>query len=99
MPFYQRVMQEVRTAKSPLRLVGVCVESEEACKDYLKRHNLDMDLTLAVPQGTLRIVGTPTLILVDEAGKVSSVWTGLLPAPGQQQAVIDAVLTRKPGNS
>jgi hypothetical protein len=99
MPFYQRVVQEVRTAKTPVKLVGVCLESSEACNEYLKRHNLAMDLTLAVPQGTLRVVGTPTLILVDEAGKVGSVWTGMLPAPEQQQAVLDKVLAQKPGNS
>jgi peroxiredoxin len=99
MPFYQRVVQEVRAAKTPVRLVGVCLESSEACTEYLKRHNLAMDLTLAVPQGTLKVVGTPTLILVDEAGKVGKVWTGMLPAPEQQQAVLDTVLKGKSGNS
>jgi len=98
MPFYQRVVQEVRTAKSPVQLVGVCVESAEACQEYFKRHNLTMDLTLGVPPGTLKIVGTPTLLLVD-GGKVTASWTGALPAPDQQQAVLDATLTRKPGNS
>jgi hypothetical protein len=99
MPFYQRVVQEVRTAKSPVQLVGVCLESAEACQEYFKRHNLTMDLTLGVPPGTLKIVGTPTLLLVDEGGKVAASWTGALPAPAQQQAVLDATLTRKPGNS
>jgi hypothetical protein len=99
MPFYQRVVQEVRTAKSPVQLVGVCLEPKEACEAYFKRHSLTMDVTVGIPPGTLKIVGTPTLLLVDDGGKVTASWAGALPAPGQQQAVLDATLARKPGNS
>jgi hypothetical protein len=97
MDFYQRVVQQTRNEHLPVRLVGVCLEGIDACNAYFKAHNISMDLTVGVNPGSIKVAGTPTLLLLDERNQVTSVWTGAL-APTREQALLSA-LAHKSGNS
>jgi hypothetical protein len=97
MDFYQRVVQQTRSDHLPVRLVGVCLEGLDACNAYFKAHNVSMDLTVGVTLGSIKVSGTPTLLLLDERNKVTSVWTGTL-APSREQAFLLA-LAQKSKNS
>jgi thiol-disulfide isomerase/thioredoxin len=92
-PFYQQLVQEVREKQAKVRLVGVCVESNEACAEYFKTTKVAVDRTVGVEPGTLKIAGTPTLLLVDQKGTVSSVWTGAL-AKDVEQRLLKTVIAR-----
>ena len=94
--FYRRVVERVRSNSKPLQLVGVCLEPSEACAAYFKKNNVAVNLTIGVPPASLKVSGTPTLLLVDESSNVKSVWLGALPADGEQ-AVLEA-LERVTGN-
>jgi hypothetical protein len=90
-PFYQELMAAVRASPEPVQLVGVCLESQASCTAYFKSKELVFDAVVGVERGTVKIAGTPTLLLVDERRTIKSVWTGLLPAGGQT-AVRNAIL-------
>jgi thiol-disulfide isomerase/thioredoxin len=91
MPFYQRLGQTVREHGNPVRLIGVCPEPTDLCMDYFKRHEVAIERVVTVAPGTatLKVAGTPTLLLVDQ-GRVASVWRGQL-APGGESEVLAAV--------
>jgi Redoxin len=97
MDFYQRVVQQARSEHAPVQLVGVCLEPADVCEHYFKTHHLTMDRTVGVDIGSIKVTGTPTLLMVDDAGKVTSVWTGAL-SPAREQTVL-AAIAQKAGNS
>ena len=88
MPFYQRLVQTVRDQGSVVRLVGVC-PTGDSCADYFKQHAVPIEETVGVTAGAIKIVGTPTVILVT-GGKVTSVWTGQL-TPAREEEVLAAI--------
>lgn len=83
-PFYQQLVQDLRGKNANVRLVGVCLEPSDACAAYFKSTNVAVDRTVGIAPGALKIAGTPTLILVDQTRKISSIWTGALGEEGQR---------------
>ncbi len=76
-PFYQRLVKETEGNLSP-RLVGMFPEQVNDGDQYL--HRLGVNLP-EVRQGSfekLGIMGTPTLLLVNQDGIVQRVWVGKL---------------------
>ncbi len=86
----RRLADEARQARVKLRLVGVCLESQDTCEAYFKRHAVALDTTVGVSPDTLMVTGTPTLLLVNPSGKVAAIWRGLL-TPAAERAVLEAV--------
>ena len=86
-PFYQHLVQEAREKHAGLQLVGVCLESSEACAEYFKTNKVGVDVTIGAPTGLPKIAGTPTIVMLDPKGRVKSVWVGALPPDGQQDVL------------
>jgi len=89
MPFYHRLAQTVREQGGSVSLVGVCPDPTDVCAAYLKRHDIAVERAIGVAQGTLKVAGTPTLLLIEQ-GKGASVWRGQLP-PRDEDEVLAAV--------
>jgi len=87
MPFYRLLASASKSRIPGLRLIGVCTESEEACATFLRQEKLELDDTVAVRPGALRIRGTPTLVLVDAEARVVKVWTGQLQDAKQREVL------------
>lgn len=85
MDFYRRLTSGSRVSK----LVGVGTEPPETLRDYFSSHDVPIDV-VSVPEGIMRVTGTPTLILVDRRGTVERVWLGRID-PRQEQQVIAAL--------
>jgi hypothetical protein len=91
LPFYERMARELKAAGGGVRLNAVCTEPADVCEKYLTTAGVTVDQVVGVPPGSLKIVGTPTLLLVGVDGRVSRVWRGLLDANGQNE-VLSAIL-------
>jgi hypothetical protein len=91
MPFYERLVTEVRANGVQVQLNGVCTETTEICAQYLAK--LGVDQVAGIPSGSLKIAGTPTLLLLTADGRVERVWQGKLTPDGERD-VLEAV-TRK----
>jgi thiol-disulfide isomerase/thioredoxin len=96
MPFYQRIaarLHDAPSAAKSIEFVSVCPGSEGECNAYVKSHGLLVDRVVGIQKNAMadmKVTGTPTLILVDAAGKVESVWTGQL-SQKRESEVMDAI--------
>ena len=87
LPFYQRLSQEIRSSKSgKVRVVVVTSDPVGVADRYLKENSLDAARIVhqsADDRRQMKIVGTPTLVLVDRSGHVEQVWLGKLDSAGE----------------
>ncbi|HKV98333.1 MAG TPA: hypothetical protein VJN96_00850 [Vicinamibacterales bacterium] len=92
-PFYRTLVDAVRNSGSDVQLVGVCINPDDVCAAYFKKEGVAVDRTVGTGPGVLKIRGTPTLVLVDATGKVSSVWIGQQNADGEK-SILTSITTR-----
>ena len=91
MPFYQELTKAVEQAGHPVTLVGLCLEPTAPCNRFFEEHGVRADAILGVEPGTLRVSGTPTLVLVDADAIVRSTWRGAL-SPDVERHVVASVI-------
>lgn len=88
LPFYQKINQEV--ANNPaVKIAAVFPQDVPTAQEYLKANNLDIN---QVYEGTPRSVGvggTPSLLLIDETGKVVETWFGKLMSSDEEQKLLN----------
>ena len=89
-PFYQRlaVLQKQGVTTSPV--VAVFPDSADVVEHTVQSEGLEVRTVSGVSLEELKIVGTPTLLLVDKRGKVLNAWIGVL-SPRQELEVIKAM--------
>jgi thioredoxin-related protein len=85
-PFYQRVAKE----RGNTRLIALVPQPASEGVQYLKGLNVETDEVRQAPFGAIGVTGTPTLILVDAAGKAARVWIGALPI-NKEEEVLNAL--------
>lgn len=72
-PFFQKL---VDAAPPDLKIVAVLPQTVDVAKRYLDHLGLRVDDVRQASLSALGIAATPTLLLVDELGKVTDMWTG-----------------------
>jgi thioredoxin-related protein len=77
-PFYQRLVQEQAQRKT-FRLTAVFPQPVSDGRNYLNGLGVAIDDVRQLSPGAIKIRGTPTLLLVDNAGVVTNEWLGKLP--------------------
>lgn len=85
-PFYQRLVREA-AAIPKIRLIGVFPTPDSENRKYLKELGVEINEVREVSPDSIGITGTPTLILVNQAGVVTRVWIGQLP-PAEEAEVL-----------
>ncbi len=83
-PFFQRIQKE--TAKG-LKMVAVLPQPAEESRKYLQGEGVQVDDVKQARLSAIGVSGTPTLLLVDNSGKVADVWQGKLPAEQEGQVL------------
>lgn len=81
MPFYSRIVDAVARSKGAVHLIAVSTESEDVLRSYFETHDVKVDSFES--SQSLRIAGTPTLLLADSKGVVQDVWVGRLDDSGE----------------
>ena len=84
-PFYQRLVDAAD--RKGVRLVAVLPQSTDEGRRYLTTLGVHIADVRQAPLSSLQVSGTPTLILVDENGRVSAAWVGKLP-PDKETEVL-----------
>jgi thioredoxin-related protein len=85
-PFYQRLTKALST-KPTTHIVAVFPGSQEENKQYLQDKKIDISDTKQLSPASLGVVGTPTLLLVDNAGVVVDEWRGKLSVDEEEQVI------------
>ena len=76
-PFYKTLVQDA-AKRSDIHLVAVLPQPTDEGKKYLNELGVAIDEVRQAPLSALAIEGTPTLILVNNAGVASEIWIGKL---------------------
>lgn len=87
--FYQRLVDETRNYNN-LKLIAILPQTQQDSKAYLSQLGVNINEIRQSALSSLGVVGTPTLILVDNQGKVVNSWIGKLPESGEK-SVIEAL--------
>jgi thiol-disulfide isomerase/thioredoxin len=85
-PFYQKLVKEEAESRS-LRLVAVFPHDVNQGKNYLDELGVSVSEIKQAPFNSIRIRGTPTLLLVNKDGVVVDVWVGKLPPEKEAEAL------------
>lgn len=88
-PFYQRLVAQQRSETSKLAILAIFPDSADAVKEIVQSEGLEVQALGGVAFETLKISGTPTLLLVDKNGTVLRAWSGML-SPRQEAEVMGA---------
>jgi thiol-disulfide isomerase/thioredoxin len=89
-PFYQQLARERSAHPGGARVIAVFPDTEDEVKEFVRRNELDLATVASTDFGPLKITGTPTIVLVDDGGKIRDFWLGKLSKDAEQQ-VISAV--------
>lgn len=84
-PFYNQLADLKNNGKISLRAVALFPNSNGEVQRYARQYQLKIDHKSSIDFGQLRLAGTPTMILVDQNGRVVNFWVGALKPEAQQQ--------------
>jgi len=89
MPFYRTLIAAAKSGGVTQAIV-LGSEDEQTTRTYVSQHALEVDRVASVPSTSLKVSGTPTVVLVDRKGKVQNVWVGR-PSSSDQRKMLEAV--------
>lgn len=89
-PFYQRLAAKQQEDRSNAAVVAVFPDPADAVKEVVQSEGLGIHALAGVPLETLKVSGTPSMLLVDRSGTVLNAWIGML-SPRQEVEVMNAV--------
>lgn len=85
-PLYRRITRYA-AGQSNLHVMAILPQSVEEGAAYLRKLEVQVGEVRQAAFGSIPIAGTPTVMLVDNQGKVRNVWTGKLPPPGEAEVM------------
>jgi thioredoxin-related protein len=80
MPFYKQLMDQRNQKGSGVKVIAAVSQAGAKTdeENNFKSHGVQPDSVVAVDFQKIKVPGTPTLLLVDNQGKVLDVWVGKL---------------------
>ncbi|MPY86870.1 MAG: redoxin family protein [Luteitalea sp.] len=85
-PFYQQLVKETAN-KSDVQLIAVLPQEIGEARQYLDSLKVSIKEVRQHPLSSLNVVGTPTLILVNNKGEVTDSWIGRLQADEEAEVL------------
>lgn len=96
-PFYQRLVRAM-AGRSNLHLVALLPNTIDESQQYLSELGVSVSEIRQAPLNSIGAEGTPTLILVDGAGKVAASWVGQLPPDKEAEVMKRLQVNNATGN-
>ncbi len=75
--FYRRLVEEAHRSQAAVQ--AVMPQGEKEATTFLTNMGVSVDKLVSASPASLGVRGTPTVLLVDGAGKVTGAWPGKLP--------------------
>ncbi len=94
MPFYRKLAQLEQSNQIAVHLLAVFPDDPAVVHQVVETQQLTLEVLPRFELGQVKVQATPTLILVDEQGRVSKVWMGQLPAA--EEAEVIAAISKPP---
>jgi len=86
-PFYQQLVRGV-AGRPDLQLVATLPQSTNEARQYLNEIKVPIAEVVQANLGSIKVRGTPTLLLVDKTGMITDIWSGKLP-PEKESEVLN----------
>ncbi len=93
-PFYRRLAKLEQSKQIGVHLIAVFPDDPGIVRQVVETQQLTIEVVAGFELGQVNVQATPTLMLVDEQGRVSKVWMGELPAA--QEAEVIAAISKRP---
>jgi hypothetical protein len=87
MPFYRRLLAMQQGGQLNARLVAVFPDGSTDVTELMELQKLAIPAFPAIHLDTFRVSGTPTLILVDQNGRVIKPWIGKQDVTGENDVI------------
>jgi peroxiredoxin len=94
MPFYRKLAQLEQSNKVGVHLLAVFPDDPTVVHQLVETQQLTIEVLPRFELAQVKVQATPTLMLVDEQGRVSKVWMGELPAT--EEAEVIAAISKSP---
>ena len=94
MPFYRKLAKLEQSNQIGVHLIAVFPDDPAVVRQVVETQQLTIEVVAAFELGQVKVQGTPTLMLVDEQGRVSKVWMGELAAT--EEAEVIAAISKPP---
>lgn len=92
-PFHEHLAQMLRNS-ADTGMIAVFSQDRRAVEQYEQTYKVNFPTTVTDASLTqLQVRGTPTLLVIDQQGKVLKSWRGLLPENGQKEVRTELGLT------
>jgi hypothetical protein len=98
MPFYRRLSKLSEQKALKANLVAVFPDPVADVDAVVKAEHLTLQAVPSFPLPSLKVPGTPAMILADSSGRVLQDWIGLL-SDRQEQELINTLQVEKPANA
>ncbi len=90
LPFYKQITFEQRKNINASHIVAIFPESQSEVEQFAGQEELNLDTVAGVDFYALNLVATPTVILIDNSGKIIDFWIGKL-SKNVEQEIIKAI--------
>jgi thioredoxin-related protein len=89
LPFYKQLIEQRNQQGSPVKFIAAVPGEEEKGPESTKFAGAGVtpDQMVSVDFKAIKVPGTPTLMLVDNQGKILGVWIGKLDADGEKDVL------------
>jgi thioredoxin-related protein len=89
MPFYKQLIDERNKKSSPVKVIAAVRSEQEKAEEAQKFAGVGTqpDSMVQIDFSKIKVPGTPTLLLVDNNGKVLDVWVGMLDESKQKDVL------------
>jgi hypothetical protein len=87
MPFYKRLVDERNQKGSKVKVIAAVPRKEAQAEEQQKMAaaGVNPDGVVVLDFDSVKLRGTPTILLVDTAGEVHEVWVGKQPVSGENE--------------
>ena len=87
MPFYRKLAKLEQSNQIGVHLIAVFPDDPGIVRQVVETQQLTIEVVAGTELGQVKVQASPTLMLVDEQGRVSKVWMGELPAAEEAEVI------------
>jgi hypothetical protein len=89
-PFYRELSRRVTAEKKKIHLIAVFPQPQLDAREYLRELGVEVEDVRQQTITSIKVSGTPTIILANQRGEVVQTWRGRL-SPDEEPKVISAL--------
>jgi thioredoxin-related protein len=87
LPFYKRLVELEKSNSLHAHVLAVMPDDKDSASKALQSSGAVVDGIFSQPLDSLKVSGTPTLLLLDSKGRVERAWIGQLNPQGEKELI------------